>query len=106
MDRSSQIGVPKSAGCVTQRLMSRLDRPGRVGADPGTPRGPTVILDWSTIYGQTFSPPCANDGEFVGRSATRVAGLEAVARNAATRYFHLKWTNTRPELCGSFSTRW
>jgi len=71
----------------------------------GTPRGPTV-MDWSTIYGETFSPPCANDAEFVGRSATRVAGLEAVARNAATRYFHRKWTNTRPELCGSFSTRW
>jgi hypothetical protein len=35
-----------------------------------------------------------------------VADLETVARNAAIRYFQRKWTNTRPELCGSFSTRW
>src|SRR6476469_7342712 len=104
------IGVPKAAGCVTQELMSLwIDQASRRRS--GTPRGPNVILDWShstvpTIYGQTFSPPCANDAEFMGRSATRVAGLEAVARNAATRYFHRKWTNTRPELCGSFSTRW
>src|SRR5690242_1558561 len=83
------MGVPKSAGCVTQELMSPLVGP---------------------------IPPCRRSTARHSRRRARwgirgtvrhwVADLEAEARNAAMRYFHRKWTNTRPELCGSFSTRW
>jgi hypothetical protein len=83
------MGVPKSAGCLTQELMSLWLVPFHRADD----LRPDILA-------------AVRDGESRGTVRHWVADLEAEARNAAMRYFHRKWTNTRPELCGSFSTRW